>query len=78
MWKLIKKTTQRKIVQNFDYKPLYMVIFAVAMALKLKPKDVVKHLNNDKASAFAKETTELIQKKMFNDAKKAQKELDKI
>lgn len=74
MWKIIKKTTKR-VAPKVDYKPIYTVLFAVAMAMNLTARDVLKEINSTKASKFAKDITAGLRKKMAQDREKAQKEL---
>lgn len=78
MWKL-RRTKTRILGRNDNkeqhHRPLYKVIFSLAMSLGIKPKKLVKFMDSDKVKKFAIDLSQEIK----NEEKKVEKKLiDKL
>lgn len=78
MWKLVRRKS--KIVkggQKSNHKPLYKVIFTLAMILGVKPKELVKNMNMKKIQKYAEDMSSEIKKKREKEVKKVLDKLNK-
>ena len=46
------KRTQKRIISNKTNKNVYRLIIALALALRIQPKDLVKNLGNERVKTF--------------------------
>lgn len=75
MWKI--RETRRTRRPRPDRKPLYDMLFALAMALGVKPKQLAKFLNQEKIQKYAEEISKEIKLKQEKDNKKLLDKLNK-